>query len=87
MPERSDASQEGITLPPANFTRMLAREEAWRAINEHAEHCSFSTDDHSNRLRQVEISMGRLIGFMLGSGALGGATGGLAAAAIKLLAP
>jgi hypothetical protein len=76
---------EGIILPPSSITRMVAREEAWRAINEHTQHCPFVADKINDRLRTVEISMGRLIGFMLGSGALGGAAGGIAAAAVKLL--
>lgn len=87
MPDRADSEQEGVTLPPTSFTRMVAREEAWKAIAEHTKACPLSTDQIGVRLRTVEISIGRLIGFMLGSGLLGGAAGGIAAGIVKTVTP
>ncbi len=54
---------------------MIAREESWRAIDQHAATCPLQRDKISERLRTLEISYGRLLGFLLGSGALGGVTG------------
>ena len=59
--------------------RMLARDEANRAILAHLQLCPLTRDNIANRLRTLEISYGRLIGFLLGSGILGGAAGGIAA--------
>jgi hypothetical protein len=64
---------------------MIAREEAWRAIDDHRKSCIFSEEDCAARLRTVEISLGRLVGFMIGSGVLGGVAGGLTSTASKLL--
>lgn len=82
MPDRCDADQEGRTLQPSNLTRLIAREEAEKAIVQHLALCPFTKADVDERLRKVEIHFGTLIGFMLGSGALGGVTG---AALTKLL--
>lgn len=87
MPETSDSTQDGIILPPATMSRLIAREEAWRVIAEHARSCPLATGDVEARLRGVEISLGRLIGFMLGAGILGGAAGGVVAAGVKAIAP
>lgn len=75
--ERSDAEQEATTLPPTTTTRLLAREEAQSAIDRHAAACSFNNARVEYRVRCLEISYGRLIGFLLGAGILGGAAGGL----------
>ena len=57
--------------------RLISREIANEQIVEHLHLCPFAADKVSDRLRNVEISMGRLIGFLLGSGALGGAAGAI----------
>lgn len=75
--ERTDAEQEGITLPPQSTTRLIARDEAERAIQQHLRLCPLATLKVEDRLRGVEISLARLIGFMLGSGLLGGTAGAL----------
>lgn len=75
MPDRSDADQEGRTLPPVSTTRMIARDEAERAIIQHLTLCPFASADVDKRLRSVEVRFGTLIGFMFGSGALGGLAG------------
>ena len=77
--DRDDADQEGITLPPTNATRMIARDEARRAIIEHLHLCPFSLDNLNERLRTIEMSFSRLVGFMLGSGLLGGVAGSIVA--------
>jgi len=75
--DRDDADQEGITLPPTNSIRMIAREEALRVIDRHTEQCPFSLSRVEYRVRCLEISYGRLIGFLLGAGILGGTAGGI----------
>jgi hypothetical protein len=75
--DRSDADQEGVTLPPTYGFRALAREEAYKAIAEHTKICPFATEDYSRRIRACEISLARLLGFMAGTGLLGGLVGGL----------
>lgn len=76
--ERDDADQEaGRTLPNRTWIQMVAREEAERAILLHIGRCQFVQSDIEPRLRVVELSLSKLIGFMLGSGMLGGATGAM----------
>jgi hypothetical protein len=79
MEDTYDADQAGIRLPPVNQTRAIAAEEAYRAIHKHAQECSFAKEEISKRLRYVEISLARLVGFLIGSGVLGGIAGGLTA--------
>lgn len=59
--------------------RLISREIADEQIIQHLHLCPFAADSVGPRLRAVEISMGRLIGFLLGSGALGGASGAIVA--------
>lgn len=75
--DRSDSEQEGVTLQPVQTMRLIARQEADRSIKDHLQLCPLVTLQVENRLRCVEVSLGRLIGFMLGSGILGGIAGGL----------
>lgn len=83
MPERSEADQEGITLPPAETIRLLARKEAEQVIMQHLSLCPFSQDGIQRRLREIETRFGTLVGFMIGSGLIGGATGALLGKLIK----
>lgn len=82
MPDRSDADQEGITLPPTSITRMIAREAADAAILQHLHLCPLIAEDIVKRVRSLEIRFSFLIGCMFGSGALGGLAG---AALTKLM--
>ena len=59
----------------ATQLRAVARDEANKALLEHLRLCPFSTFQVETRLRGLEISYARLIGFMGGSGLLGGAVG------------
>jgi len=79
MPERDDAAQEGLTLSPANTTRLIAEAAARQVVIEHLNLCPFAKDKIGERLRNMEISFGRLVGFMLGSGLLGGVAGSIVA--------
>jgi hypothetical protein len=81
--ERDDATQEGITLTSLDATRWIAREEAERVILQHLSLCPFASLRIEERVRTIEGSFKLLIGLMLGSGLLGGAT---AAAITNLIA-
>lgn len=75
--ERSDSEQEGQQLPPTSVTRMIAQEEARKVILQHLDLCPFANLRIEERVRNIEISYARLIGFMAGSGLLGGTAGAL----------
>lgn len=55
-----------------NQTRLIARDEARLVIQEHLTLCPLVQDKLPERLRAIEITQARLIGFMAGSGLLGG---------------
>ena len=61
---------------------LVARDEAGKVILQHLSLCPFAQLDIEKRLRTQEQRFFTLIGFMLGSGLLGGAAG---AAISKLL--
>ncbi len=82
--ERDDATQEGTQLPPTLTTELIARAVAERVIIQHLTLCPFAQLRIEERLRKVEGRFLLLIGFMVGSGLLGGAAG---AAIIKAIAP
>jgi hypothetical protein len=73
--ERDDADQEGITLSPVSTIRLVAEAAARQVVIEHIALCPFAAAKVEERLRTMESSFARLVGFMLGSGALGGAAG------------
>lgn len=77
--DRCDAEQEGITLSPVNQTRLVAESAARQVVSEHMGRCPFAAGRIDERVRTLETGYARLIGFMLGSGALGGAAGAVAA--------
>jgi hypothetical protein len=77
--ERSDAEHEGITLPPLTTTRLVAEAAARQVIMEHISLCPFAQAKVEERLRNVETSFARLIGFTIGSGLLGGTAGAIVA--------
>jgi hypothetical protein len=66
----------------ANIKR-LARDEFNALIQSHVNWCPFSKLEIEKRLRQTEGRFSMLIGFMIGSGILGGAAGGLVAQLMK----
>ena len=61
------------------LTRLIARDEASKAIIQHLRLCPMADQQIPARLRSLELNFWKLVGFMLGSGALGGATGALLA--------
>jgi hypothetical protein len=76
--DRDDADNEaGRTLPITDWYRMVAREEANQAIVQHLKLCPLNAQDLQGRIRGVELTLSRLIGFMIGSGLIGGVTSGL----------
>ena len=81
--DRDDADQEGINLQNTTHDRMVARDEANRAILTHLRLCPFAVDKVNERLRVMEMSFSRLVGFMLGSGLLGGIAGSIVAKLMK----
>jgi hypothetical protein len=81
--DRSDAEQEGLQLEPQNLTRLIARDEANRAILQHLKLCPLAEQDVADRLRSLELSFWKLTGFMVGSGILGGGTGALLSQLLK----
>jgi len=82
MSERPNTDQKEITSPNRDTTRLIAEAAARQVVIEHISLCPFAGSKVEQRLRDLETSVARLIGFMLGSGLLGGAAG---AAVAKLL--
>jgi hypothetical protein len=82
--DRTAAAQEARELPPVNQTILLAQREAERVILQHLSLCPFATLHIEERLRTIEGRFLLLIGFMIGSGLLGGIAGG---ALVKALTP
>lgn len=80
--DRSDANQEGVTLPPVNGNRAITREEIRIAVDRHLNLCPFSKLGIEKRVRSIENRFMLLLGFMVGSGFFGGVTG---AAVFKML--
>lgn len=75
MPESSDAEQQGIVIPSTFSTRMIAQNEARKIILQHLDLCPFSGLRIEERVRKIETDYARLVGFMVGSGLLGGVAG------------
>jgi len=73
--DRADAEQEGITLPPLETTRFIARNEAEKVILQHLNLCPFAALKIEERLRVIETRFATLVGIMIGSGLLGGVAG------------
>jgi hypothetical protein len=73
-----------MTKDDENHVMHLADGITWTAITKHAQACPLAATQMEPRLRAVEITVARLIGFMLGTGTLGGTIG---AAITKLLSP
>ena len=89
-----DPDQDGVRLPPVFHSkgiglsegdqiRLVAEAAARQIVIEHISLCPFSGTKVEERLRTVESNFKLLIGFMVGSGLLGGAAGGLVAQLLK----
>ena len=63
--------------------RLIAREVAEDKVIQHLSLCPFSKGNIESRLRLIEISFARLVGFMLGSGIIGGTIGATLGQIIK----
>lgn len=63
--------------PDPPTIRLVIRDEVSRLIAYHAQNCTYSTDAHPKRLRELEQRFSTLLGFMAGSGLLGGVSGAL----------
>lgn len=72
--ENDDAEQNGLVLPPRTATRLIAEAAARQVVMEHIRLCPFAGSKIDERVRSLETSFARLIGFMFGSGIIGGAT-------------
>jgi len=82
--ENSDSEQNGLILPPQTVTRLIAEAAARQVVMEHIRLCPFAGSKIDERVRTLETNFARLIGFMFGSGMIGGAT---AAGLAKLFGP
>jgi len=82
--ENSDSEQNGLVLPPQTVSRLIAEAAARQVVMEHIRLCPFAGSKIDERVRTLETSFARLLGFMLGSGIIGGAT---AASLAKLFGP
>jgi hypothetical protein len=65
--------QGNVAVPLPDYVREAAREAAWTVIREHVAACPIARLE--NRVRVLEGRFNLLLGAILGSGALGGATG------------
>ena len=65
------------TVPVAtqSWIQMLAREESQKVILQHLDLCPFAASKIEERVRKIETRFALLLGFMIGSGLLGGAAG------------
>lgn len=68
----TDQEKSMVTLPLAPWVHEIVESTAKRVIAEHVATCPLSS-----RIMQLEVRFSALIGFMVGSGLLGGVGGGL----------
>ena len=59
------------------WVHLVSREEAAKVISDHLGWCPFAKLDIEQRVRSIENRFTLLIGFMVGSGILGGVAGTL----------
>ena len=69
------SEQPEIKVPLERWVREIAREAATTALAEHQKQCKISAVEE--RVAKVEIRQATLVGFMAGSGVLGGLAGAL----------
>ena len=84
MDQSNPQPTEHLEVPTTTWLRQIAREEARTEITHHMTLCQFAADRIAERTRSLEVKLATLLGFMAGSGLLGGITG---AALIKALSP
>jgi hypothetical protein len=77
MPQSQNRQQSERFLTPNEQTRLIAANEAERMILQHLKLCPFANLAIEERLRKIELRFATLLGFMLGSGMLGGISGAL----------
>jgi hypothetical protein len=75
--------QRTIGEADTEYYRLVARDEANHAILTHLRLCPMVDQQIPARLHALELSFWKLVGFMAGSGLLGGVAGGLMAKLIK----
>jgi hypothetical protein len=75
-------SDEDLQPAQSNVLRLIVHDEVNKCLLTHLKLCPFATNQIEPRLRQLENKHAALIGFMFGSGLLGG---GLGAAAVRIL--
>jgi len=70
-----------VRVPLTDFVRQIAREAALVVITEHFDGCEArkTQTELFTRIRSLEISRAKLVGFMAGASALGGGAGALVA--------
>jgi len=66
---------EEPNLTPDQQIRLIVRDETNTLIISHLQLCPFVANKIEERTRTVETALAKLIGFMIGSGLLGGITG------------
>ena len=82
--QKNDSDPPELILPPQQAVRLVAEAAARQVVIEHIRLCPFAGSKIDERVRGLETSFARLVGFMLGSGLLGGAAGATIA---KLIQP
>ena len=81
-----DGSSINIKVPLERWVREIVRETAWQVVNEampkHAKECEAlrlipTIKENSKMVDELRMRFATLIGFMVGSGALGGVAGAI----------
>jgi len=75
---------DDVRVPLPKFVEEIAREAAWTVIRQHREECNIHRIEVrvgmvEGKVEKLQLSMAKLVGVMLGSGVLGGATSGFIA--------
>jgi len=84
MPPTGISNDEAIILPSVMQVDLLAGTAARKAILEHLELCPFKILQIEQRVRLLENKFSLLIGYMIGTGIIGGTIGAwIVQAAIK----
>ena len=81
-----EETKDRILVPLDHFVRDIAREAAWLVINEHERRCTAMSliPIITDKVHKLEISYAKLIGFMAGTGLIGGSLGAAIVKALKL---
>lgn len=65
--------------------RMIIRDEFTNAIIQHANLCVFHAEEYPRRIRKLEVSYGKIIGYLFASSLLAGGAGVAASKVISTL--